>query len=163
MDGPASLTLDPEKNLVRGNDVEHTTQSHEQHVLPDTEKRVIRKMDCRIIPLVTALYILAFLDRSNIGNARIAGMAEDLKLSSPDYQWLLTIFYITYIIFEFQALFWKIIPPQYVPSRILFLLWNRLSILGLLVGIVTLADLLHGWKMYHDMAMLTSNLSKASG
>ena len=62
-----SLPLDPEKSHVPGNEVEGTTQSFEHHVLPDTERKVVRKMDFRIVPLVTALYILAFLDRSNIG------------------------------------------------------------------------------------------------
>ncbi len=37
-------------------------------------------MDLRIVPLVSALYVLAFLDRSNIGNAGIAGMTKDLHL-----------------------------------------------------------------------------------
>ena len=64
---------------------------------PMLERRVVRKMDFRIVPLVSALYVLAFLDRSNIGNARIAGMREDLKLVGNDYQWLLTIFYITQV------------------------------------------------------------------
>ncbi|KAG5915069.1 hypothetical protein E4U53_004543, partial [Claviceps sorghi] len=44
--------------------------------------------------------LLAFLDRSNIGNARIAGMQTDLRLSGDEYEWLLTIFYIAYIAFE---------------------------------------------------------------
>jgi hypothetical protein len=34
---------------------------------PEMEKRVRRKLDWHIIPLVSALYLLAFLDRSNIG------------------------------------------------------------------------------------------------
>lgn len=39
-------------------------------------------------------------------------MDTDLNLSSPDYQWLLTIFYISYIVFEWFALMWKLIPPH---------------------------------------------------
>lgn len=39
-------------------------------------------------------------------------MSEDLKLHVNQYQWLLTIFYITYILFEFQAIMWKIVPPH---------------------------------------------------
>lgn len=66
-DQTTSLPLDLEKSHVRGNEVESTIPPHEHHVLPDTEKKVIRKMDLRIVPLVTALYVLAFLDRSNIG------------------------------------------------------------------------------------------------
>lgn len=41
-------------------------------------------------------------------NAKIAGMEKDLNLSSADYTWLLTIFYIAYILFEWFALMWKI-------------------------------------------------------
>ena len=66
-----SLPLDLEKNHVR-------LQSHHHHVLPDTERNVIRKMDFRIVPLVTACYILAFLDRSNIGKYVISEPAFPL-------------------------------------------------------------------------------------
>ena len=38
------------------------------------EEAVIRKLDWRLLPLVFVLYSLAVLDRSNLGNARIAGM-----------------------------------------------------------------------------------------
>lgn len=69
----------------------------QQNVDPEVEIRIVRKMDLRIVSLVTALYILAFLDRSNIGNARIAGMQHDLSLVGNRYSWLLTIFYITYV------------------------------------------------------------------
>ena len=62
-----SLPLDLEKSHVRGSHGKCTLQSHHRNVLPDTERKVIRKMDFRIVPLVTACYILAFLDRSNIG------------------------------------------------------------------------------------------------
>lgn len=45
-------------------------------------------------------------------NARIADMEEDLDLTGDRYDWLLTIFYISYIVFEFQAIMWKIVPPH---------------------------------------------------
>ena len=37
------------------------------HVTPEMEKRVVRKLDKRLVPLVMGLYLLAYLDRSNIG------------------------------------------------------------------------------------------------
>ena len=110
-DEKASQGLDPEK-LGAQSELEAATQPHQRHVVPEIERRVIRKMDFRIVPLVSALYVLAFLDRSNIGNARIAGMRKDLKLEGNHYQWLLTIFYISYILFEWQSLMWKIVPPH---------------------------------------------------
>ena len=39
-------------------------------------------------------------------------MQKQLHLSSPDYQWLLTIFYIAYILFEWLILMWKVVPPH---------------------------------------------------
>lgn len=39
-------------------------------------------------------------------------MQEDLKLDSKSYQWLLTIFYISYIVFEPLALMYKVVPPH---------------------------------------------------
>ena len=64
--------------------------------------------------------MLAFLDRSNIGNAQIAGMAKELELTGNRYSWLLTIFYITYIVFEFSLLLWKIFPPHIVGTFVVF-------------------------------------------
>jgi hypothetical protein len=37
------------------------------HVTPEMEQRVVRKLDKRLVPLVMGLYLLAYLDRSNIG------------------------------------------------------------------------------------------------
>lgn len=45
-----------------------------------TEKKLIRKMDMHIVPLIIITYILSYLDRINIGNAKIAGMPADLHL-----------------------------------------------------------------------------------
>ena len=39
-------------------------------------------------------------------------MEEDLHLTGNRYTWLLTIFYISYTLFEFLALMWKIMPPH---------------------------------------------------
>lgn len=61
------------------------------------ERRIRRKLDWHIVPLVTLLYLLCFLDRANVGNARIQGMAKELDLGGYRFNWALTIFYFTYI------------------------------------------------------------------
>ncbi|KAI2633242.1 putative MFS transporter [Hypomontagnella submonticulosa] len=86
-------------------------KNDELQIDPAIEKRVRRKIDRVLIPLVMGLYLVAFLDRSNIGNAETAGMSKDLGFDDAHYQWLLTIFYIPYIIFEWAALMWKAVPP----------------------------------------------------
>ncbi|KAG8157496.1 hypothetical protein KVR01_012538 [Diaporthe batatas] len=77
-----------------------------------TERRLVRKLDRRLVLLAFLCYMAAFLDRSNIGNAETAGMSKDLGFDNAQYQWLLTIFYIPYILFEWFALMWKILPPH---------------------------------------------------
>ncbi|OKL57629.1 hypothetical protein UA08_07177 [Talaromyces atroroseus] len=78
----------------------------------EEEKEVIRKLDRRLVLFLSLLYLLSFLDRSNIGNAKIAGLSDDLRLSSSQYEWLLTAFYITYITFEWMTLMYKLVPAH---------------------------------------------------
>ncbi|EEQ35117.1 conserved hypothetical protein [Microsporum canis CBS 113480] len=82
----------------------------------EEERQVVRKFDRRLTMFLAFLYMLSFLDRSNIGNARIAGLMDDLNLSSGQYEWVLTAFYITYICFEWMTLMYKILPAHiYIP------------------------------------------------
>lgn len=64
------------------------------------EKKTLRKMDLRLLPMLALLYLLSFLDRGNIGNAKIEGLSETLKLTGPQYNWCLTVFFFTYCAFE---------------------------------------------------------------
>src|ERR1700754_66530 len=47
----------------------------------EEEEAVIRKLDWHLMPLIFVLYSLSVLDRSNLGNARISGMEDDIDLS----------------------------------------------------------------------------------
>ena len=60
----------------------------------EEEDKVIRSLDWHIMPMIFVLYSLSVLDRSNLGNAAIAGLDKDLKLTSQQYAWLATVFYI---------------------------------------------------------------------
>lgn len=56
----------------------------------------------------------------DIGNAKIAGLADDLRLSSSQYEWLLSAFYITYIIFEWMTLMYRLVPAHIYISLCVF-------------------------------------------
>ncbi|KAL2818665.1 major facilitator superfamily domain-containing protein [Aspergillus granulosus] len=66
----------------------------------DSGKRVVRKIDLRLIPIMAILYLLAHIDRGNIGNAKIEGMDTDLGLVGNQYNIASTMFFVPYIIFE---------------------------------------------------------------
>lgn len=76
--------------------------SEPELVWTDEEETMIRrKIDWHTVPLVTILYMLTFLDRINIGNARIQGLAKDLDLDRNfRFNWALSIFYIIYLLVE---------------------------------------------------------------
>ncbi len=59
-------------------------------------KKVLRKMDWKLIPNLALLYLLSFLDRGNIGNAKIQGLLKDLHMTGGQYNWCLTVFFFTY-------------------------------------------------------------------
>ncbi|RFU74902.1 major facilitator superfamily transporter [Trichoderma arundinaceum] len=81
------------------------------------EKKVLRKMDIRLLPMLAALYLLSFLDRGNIGNAKIEGLQEDLGLTPGQYNWCLTVFFFTYCAFEVPSnlLLKKLRPSVWLP------------------------------------------------
>jgi len=49
------------------------------------QKRVTRKIDLRLLPLLITIYTLTFLDRVNIGNARLWNMEKDLGMKGLDF------------------------------------------------------------------------------
>jgi MFS family permease len=58
------------------------------------------KVDMWLIPWLSLLYLLSFLDRTNIGNARLAGLEDDIGMVKGDYNMALTIFFISYAVAE---------------------------------------------------------------
>ena len=56
--------------------------------------------DYRLVPWLSLLYLLSFLDRSNIGNANLFGLSVDLKLTTTEYQACLAVFFAFYVLFE---------------------------------------------------------------
>ncbi|KAF3134910.1 hypothetical protein TWF703_006241 [Orbilia oligospora] len=109
-----TLGTEPLDHVLVTDDESDDSDLDETYLLYTTEEtnRVIRRFDRYLVPFLALLYMLSFLDRSNIGNARIAGMEADLEMSHGQYEWLLTAFYITYILFEWMALLWKVFPAH---------------------------------------------------
>ncbi|KAK5046773.1 hypothetical protein LTR84_007126 [Exophiala bonariae] len=70
-----------------------------------TEKgqRIMRSADYRLLPPLTVLYGLSFIDRTNLGFARIVGMSSDLQLTGNKYNVVLMLFFITYTLFEIPS------------------------------------------------------------
>lgn len=64
------------------------------------DRAITRKFDTHLLPWLFGLWLLAFIDRSNIGNARIDGLAKDLELTGNKFNIALSVFYIPYILID---------------------------------------------------------------
>lgn len=86
---PKMSSLDEKPVVVHaGRDDEHSNGAADvvDFSMVD-EQKTLRKMDVRLIPMLAVLYLLSFLDRGNIGNAKIQGLVKDLKLSADGSQY----------------------------------------------------------------------------
>ena len=68
---------------------------------PEDEKRLKRKVDWRVVPLMLACYLLQYLDKTLINYANVMGLRQDTNISGDQYSQLAMIFYVSYLAFEF--------------------------------------------------------------
>ncbi|KAF4473035.1 transporter [Fusarium albosuccineum] len=98
--------------------------------------KIYRKIDWRLIPALTILYLIAIIDRANIGNAKIEGLEASLGMSGTDYNVAVAIFFVSYILFE-------------IPSNQLLSKFKRPS--------VYLGSLVVGWGMIMTLTGVVQN------
>ncbi|KAL0954013.1 hypothetical protein HGRIS_005169 [Hohenbuehelia grisea] len=70
---------------------------------PIAEQRLLRKLDWSLLPLFTLIYSLNFIDRTAIGNAKIAGLEKDLGMHGFDFNIALTAFYVFFVVSEIPS------------------------------------------------------------
>lgn len=72
---------------------------------PAEYKKILRKIDRFLLPLMWFCYGIQQTDKTSLGTQAIFGLRTDTKLVGQQYSWLTTIFYITYMIGEFPSNF----------------------------------------------------------
>ncbi|KAJ6472639.1 MFS general substrate transporter [Mycena vulgaris] len=83
---------------------------------PEEERRLVRKLDRRILPITCLLYLFAYLDRSNLGNARLQGLPKDTLGGDPTgkkFDWVNSVFFFSYILCQVPTtVISKLFPPR---------------------------------------------------
>lgn len=69
----------------------------------EVEKKLRHKFDRRVLPLGIVIYLLAQIDRSNMSNAVVLGLRGDTDLTGNRFNIALSLFFVTYIVFEIPA------------------------------------------------------------
>lgn len=101
------------------------------HENAELDRRVKWKLDFFILPLISSVYFFASMGRSDLSNAAVAGMPEELGLSAQDYSNAATMFLVSYIVFQLPGtlLVRAIGPPwQFFGAMVLWGLFTTLSV-----------------------------------
>ncbi|CAI7591859.1 unnamed protein product [Penicillium glandicola] len=98
------------------------------------EKTLVRRLDYRICSWVCLMFFALQLDRGNISQALSDGMLDDLGLSTNQYNYGMTIFYLCFLCAEVpsQMVSKKLGPDVWIPIQMV--LW---SIVGICQGLVS--------------------------
>ncbi|KXJ93668.1 major facilitator superfamily domain-containing protein [Microdochium bolleyi] len=95
----------------------------------EAEKKLVRKLDWRILPCCWVLYLLGFLDRANIGNAKSGGLEKDFALTSEQYSIIVLMFFVSYLVAEVPSnmILTRVRPSLFLPG--LGLVWGTFAAL----------------------------------
>lgn len=88
---------------------------------PHLDRVLNRKFDLHILPWLFGIWLFSFIDRSNIGNAKLAGLPEELGIDTgTSFNVALLVFYIPYILVDVPSnlLLKKFRAGVYLPTLI---------------------------------------------
>ncbi|RFN54048.1 hypothetical protein FIE12Z_1795 [Fusarium flagelliforme] len=97
------------------------------------ESQLCRKFDVRLMPVLAIMYLFNALDKGNLGNAQTAGLSDDLNFKPGQYNLLVSIFFVPYVIFASPT---AIIGKKYGPARVLPILMFTFGSMTLLAACV---------------------------
>ncbi|CAG8948783.1 hypothetical protein HYFRA_00001905 [Hymenoscyphus fraxineus] len=67
---------------------------------PLEAKKVLRKIDFRILSIIMGTYVLQYLDKNSVNIASVYGLKKDTHLKGQDYSWLSSMFFVGYLVFQ---------------------------------------------------------------
>lgn len=100
------------------------------------DRELLWKLDARLIPWLCLLYLISFLDRTNIGNAKLDGLLESLHMTGGQYNAALSVFFVSYSLAEplTNVLLKRLRPSIFLPT--IMILWGIC---------MTTMGLVHNW------------------
>lgn len=73
-------------DTIKGLSVEaESSRTDDTELTPQEQRRVIRRVDARLIVMLGFLHTVSLLDRGNLSTAAVAGMEKELHLQGNQY------------------------------------------------------------------------------
>lgn len=144
---PSSISTPMEVDMEKDEKHSHHSQ-HSCHTQKALRKALMRRIDLNVVGILVLIYAVNFLDRVAIGQAKLEGMLEDIKVvgtslsiafsshklqSDHEFQIALTVFFISYIVSEVP---WNMATKRVGPRWTIPIMAMSWSITCTLTGIV---------------------------
>ncbi|KAI8064527.1 major facilitator superfamily domain-containing protein [Gongronella butleri] len=107
----------------------HSAPNDADNVDPDVEKALLRKLDTRLLPFLSFMYLFSSLDRSSLGNAVLDNFEEDVHITPDQFNTCVMIFYVGFLIFQVPS---NILIKRFSAKRwlpLLMVLWGTVATL----------------------------------
>ncbi|KAJ6123896.1 hypothetical protein N7471_011213 [Penicillium samsonianum] len=108
---------------VDGPSVENGALESSFQFSASAEKRLVRKIDLMVLPIMLFAYMMAFLDKQTLNYSSLMGIREDLHLVGSQYNWSSSIFYFGYLFFSYPASLLMVKFPLGKYLSTVFILW----------------------------------------
>ncbi|KAK9437212.1 MFS transporter prlL [Metarhizium brunneum] len=124
--GKVSLDIAPGASEAE-RDLFRTFASRDPEWVAAQDKRLVRKIDTRMMPCLIVMYLLNFLDRSNLAQARQGTLEKDLHMRGTDFNLATSIFFVGYLLMQLPSniIITRVRPSIYLASAIV--LWGVVS------------------------------------
>ncbi|KAI7910707.1 phthalate transporter [Pyricularia oryzae] len=101
--------------------------SRDPDQLAEQKKKLLRKVDGRLLPLLILMYLFNFLDRSNLAQARQGTLEADLGMTGTDFNLATSIFFIGYLLMQLPSnlIITRVRPSLYLAG--VTVLWGVVS------------------------------------
>jgi sugar phosphate permease len=72
----------------------HSLRNLSQDEISDLNRKLVRKIDCIVLPIIGILYILNYIDRQNLAAAKLQGIMEDLDMTTQQFATAISILFV---------------------------------------------------------------------
>lgn len=121
-----TLTKVSSLDAAQASHIEHFASEDAAHHTLRT-KKLLLKVDAHLLPFLIIMYLLNFLDRSNLSQARQGTLEKDLGMAGTDFNLATSIFFVGYLLMQLPSnmLITRVRPSLYLCSAMT--LWGVVS------------------------------------
>lgn len=84
---------------------------HSVTVTVGSNRRVVRLIDLRLLPILLVVYSLQSLDKNTLSYAAVFGLIEDAKLVGDQFSWLGSVVYVAQLVFQPLVAYLLVVMP----------------------------------------------------